>query len=129
MAINIRSAGEVAVLSNIGRLMNDPRHFDAGRDVRELLDQGYRRFVLELGGAREPGSTVLGLLTTLTRQVRQAGGEAVLANVSPPMSAYLDLMRMDDFWDVFDDAAEATAFLGRSEDRAGRLARGEGGGG
>jgi len=113
MAINIRFAGEVAVLSGIGRLMNDPRHFDAGRDVRELLDQGYRRFVLELGGVRETGSTVLGLLTPLPRQARRDGGEAVLANVSPPMEKFLDAMQMDSYWDVFEHAEEAVAFLER----------------
>ena len=111
MAINVRFAGDLAVLSNIGRLMNDPRHFDAARDVRELLDQGYRGFVLEVGGVRETGSTVLGLLTTITRQVRREGGEAVLANVSPPREKFLDAMRMDADWDVFADAEEATAFL------------------
>lgn len=111
MAINVRFAGDVAVLSNIGRLMNDPRHFDAARDIRELLDQGYRGFVLEVGGVRETGSTVLGLLTTITRQVRREGGEAVLANVAPPMEKFLDAMRMDAYWDVFADTDEATAFL------------------
>ena len=115
MALNVRFAGDVAILSNIARLMNDPRHFDAARDVRELLDQGCRRFVLEVGGVRETGSTVLGLLTTLTRQVRNAGGEAVLANVTPPMEKYLDEMRMDAYWDVFDEAEEAAAFLDRAE--------------
>jgi anti-sigma B factor antagonist len=111
MAIHVRFEGEVAVLSGIARLMNDPRHFDAGRDVGELLDQGYLRFVLELGNVRETGPTVLGLLTTLTRKIRQADGEAVLANLSPPMEKFLDEMRMDSYWDVFDDVEEAIAFL------------------
>ena len=111
MAIHVRFAGEVAVLSGIGRLMNDPRHFDASRDVRELLDQGFLRFVLELSGVRETGPTILGLLTTLTRQIRLDDGEAVLANVSRPMEKFLDMMRMDSYWDVFDDAEEAVAFL------------------
>jgi anti-sigma B factor antagonist len=111
MAIHVRFEGEVAVLSGIARLMNDPRHFDAGRDVGELLDQGYLRFVLEMGNVRETGPTVLGLLTTLTRKIRQADGEAVLANLSPPMETFLDEMRMDSYWDVFDDVEEAIAFL------------------
>ncbi len=113
MAIHVRFEGEVAVLSGIARLMNDPRHFDAGRDVGELIDQGYLRFVLELGNVRETGPTVLGLLTTLTRTIRRASGEAVLANVSPPMEKFLDEMRMDAYWDVFDDVEEAVAFLAR----------------
>ncbi|WP_435006082.1 STAS domain-containing protein [Tundrisphaera lichenicola] len=115
MAINVRFEGEIAILSNFARLMNDPRHFDAVRDLRELLDQGYRRFVLDVGGVRETGSTVLGLLTTLTRQVRNSGGEVALANVSPPLEKYLEEMRMDAYWDVFDDSEGASEFLDRSK--------------
>jgi anti-anti-sigma regulatory factor len=113
MAIHVRFEGEVAILSGVARLMNDPRHFDSARDVGDLLDQGYRRFVLEMANVRETGSTVLGLMTTLTRKVRKAEGEVVLANLAPSMAKFLDEMRMDDFWDVFDHADEAVAFLAR----------------
>ena len=111
MAIHVRFEREVAILEGIARLMNDPRHFDAARDVAELLDQGYLRFVLEMAHVRETGPTVLGLLATLTRKIRQGDGEVVLANVSPPMEKFLDEMRMDDYWDIFDDADEAVAYL------------------
>jgi anti-anti-sigma factor len=113
MLVHARFVGDVAVLSNFGRLLNDPRHFDAGRDVQELLDQGYRRFVLELGGIREMGPTGIGLLTTLTRLVRRSGGEAVLANPSPRMEQIIDAMKMDAYWEVFASVDEAREFLGR----------------
>jgi anti-sigma B factor antagonist len=66
------------------------------------------------------GPTVLGLLTTLTRRVRNEGGEAVLANVAPPMEKFLESMQMDGYWDVFDDAREAIAFLERRGVRSSR---------
>ena len=81
--VNARLDGDVAVLSNFGGLLNDPRHFDAGRDVGELLDQGCRKFVFEMANIREMGTTALGLLVTLTRKIRRAGGEAVLARPGP----------------------------------------------
>lgn len=112
MPMNIRDAGGVVVLSNFARLMNDPRHFDAGRDLRECLDRGDRAFVLDLTGLRDLGSSVLGLLTTLTRQVRNAGGEAVLANASPATRKSLEEMRLDSYWDVFDSTEEAAASFG-----------------
>jgi anti-anti-sigma regulatory factor len=93
--------------------MNDPRHFDASRSVGELLDQGTLGFVLEMSGVRETGPTLLGLLTTLTRMIRNEGGEAVLANISPQVETFLDEMRMDAYWDVFDDAETAVTFLDR----------------
>ena len=107
MALNVRFEREVAVLGNFGRLLNDPRHFDAARDVRVLLDEGRRHFVLDLSTLREVGDVALGLLTTLTRQIRQAGGEAVLANVSRGTGKFIEEMRMDAYWDVFESVAEA----------------------
>jgi anti-anti-sigma factor len=110
MPINALFDGDVVVLSNFGRLMNDPRYFDASRDVRELLDQGYRNFVLELRKMKEIGSTGLGLLTTITRLIRQHEGDAVLADVGPEGEKFLDEMRMDSYWDVFRTVAEAKAY-------------------
>ena len=109
MPVNIRVVGDVVVLSSFGRLMNDPRHFDASRDVEELLDQGVSAFVIELREVGTLGPAGLGLLTTLTRAVRRDGGELVLASVRPALAAHLEEMRMDTFWDVFPsvDAAKA----------------------
>lgn len=111
MALNIRLDGDLAILSNFGRLMNDPAHFDASRDVARLLDDGYRAFVMEMIGVGELGSSGLGLLTTITRQVRQAGGELVLASVRRPLSQFLDEMHMDSYWETFRGMDEAQAFV------------------
>ena len=125
MPVNIRFERNVAVLSNFGRLLNDPRHFDAARDVRLLLDEGRRHFVLDLSNLREVGDTALGLLTTLTRTIRQAGGEAVLAHVSQSTGRFLEAMRMDDYWDVFDGVAEAArSFDDGAEGEPGRVSGG-----
>ena len=40
MPIQNRADGDIVVLSNFGRLMDDPRHFDASRDVGEMIDKG-----------------------------------------------------------------------------------------
>ena len=53
VAMNVRFEGDVTVLSNFGRLVNDPRHFDAARDLGMLLDEGHRLFVLDLDTLRE----------------------------------------------------------------------------
>ncbi|GAC1470946.1 MAG: hypothetical protein NVSMB9_16580 [Isosphaeraceae bacterium] len=111
MPINIRFEDDVVILSNFGRLLNDPRHFDASRDVRALLDEGHRKFILDLKGLREIGATALGLLTTLTRLIRQHQGDAVLADLGRDTRAYFDEMRMDSYWEMFEDIAEALSFF------------------
>jgi anti-anti-sigma factor len=115
MAMNIRMEGSVAILSNFARLMSDPRYVDAARDVRELLDEGIRNFVIELAGIRETGSSFLGVLMTITREIRSAGGEAVLAHPSRDVQKYLAMMQMDDYWDVYGTVDGAIGFLQRDE--------------
>jgi anti-sigma B factor antagonist len=109
MPVHVRFGGSVVVLSNFGGLMNDPRHFDAIRDVQDLLDQGHRDFVLELRGIGELGPGGLGVLVTITRLVRRHDGEVVLARPSRSMEKLIDEMQMDTYWEVFPSVEEAAA--------------------
>jgi anti-sigma B factor antagonist len=117
MAVNIRFDDDVAILSNFGRLMDDPRHFETSRDVGELLDQGRRKFVIELRGVGALGASGIGLLLTITRLIRRRGGEAVLASPSRSMERLIDEMLMDSYWQVFEDVDQARAALDRSATR------------
>ena len=109
MPLQSRVDREVVVLSNLGHLMNEPTHFDAVREVDDALDAGYRDFVVELGDVRSARGAFLGLLMTLSRRVRQRGGEVVLARVGPALERTFEEMRMDGEWDVFRNVAEAVA--------------------
>jgi anti-sigma B factor antagonist len=113
MPINVRFEGSVAILSNIARLMNDPRHFDAIKEVDDLLDQGHRVFIIELREVGTIGPAGLGLLTTITREVRRRGGEVALSGVRRALEKYLEEMRMDTYWDVLENVEEAKQSLFR----------------
>jgi anti-anti-sigma factor len=115
MALNVRFDGDLVVLSRFGGLVNDPRHFDAGREVQELVDQGYRHFVLDLAGLHGLNPTSLGLLTTITRLVRRDGGDAVLASVDRATENDIETMRMDSYWEIVDSAEAARRYFPREE--------------
>ena len=66
------------------------------QDVGHLLEQGFTKFVFDLGGVRETGSSFLGLLMTMTRRIRQRRAEAVLAHLAPDTERFINDMRMDD---------------------------------
>jgi anti-sigma B factor antagonist len=114
MAVNIRLDGSVAIISNFARLMNDPRYVDAARDVDDLINQGIRNYVIELAGVKETGSSLLGVLVTITREIRGAKGEVVLAHLSRDVEKYLAMMQMDDYWDVFASVEEAKSSFHRN---------------
>ncbi len=109
MPLNVLFEGDVAVLSNFSRLMNDPRYVDAGKDVQQLVEQHHKKFVLDLGNVRDTGSSFLGLLMTVTRRIQRHGGEVVLAHLSRQTEEMLKSMQMEDFWDVFPSVKEAVA--------------------
>jgi anti-anti-sigma factor len=111
MPINILIEGDFVVLSNFNRLMNDPRYVDAGRDIQDLLEQGHKKFVLDLGGVQETGSSFLGLLMTITRRIQRRGGEVALAHLSRQVEELLETMQMEDFWDVFPRVQDAIESL------------------
>src|SRR5262245_27711080 len=113
MALNVRIDDDVAVLSNFARLMNDPRYVDASRDVYELLDQGIRNFVIELVGIHDTGPSLMGILMTITREIRKSGGDAVIAHPSSAAEKYLAMMQVDDYWEIFPSVAEARDFYRR----------------
>jgi anti-anti-sigma factor len=115
MALNIRIDGDIAILSNFARLMNDPKYIDAARDVHDLLDQGFQNYIIELAGVRETGSSFLGVLMTITREIRQRGGDAVLARPSRDVEKYLMMMQMDEYWDIFGSVEEAKGFFQHSK--------------
>jgi anti-anti-sigma factor len=116
MPVNVRMQGDVVILSNFARLLNDPRHFDAAQDVQEIIDQGFRKFVMDLAGIREMGSTSIGLFTTITRRIRQSSGEVVLANLNSGTKQFIEEMQLDEYWDAFESIDEAVRSLKRSDD-------------
>jgi len=118
MSLNLRIDGKLAVLSNIARLMNDPRYSTAARDLEPLLGQGIRRFAIELVNVNDTGSALVGLLMTLSRRIRAAGGDVVLVRCSPAVRHYLEEMQLDSYWEMLTDLEEAHTYFDRARDRA-----------
>jgi anti-anti-sigma regulatory factor len=116
MPLNIDIDSDIVVLSNFGRLMNDPRYVDASQVTNELVEKGFAKFILDLGGFRETGSGFLGLLMTMTRRIRQHGAEAVLAHLPSDTEKFLRDMQLDDYWDIFKTVEEAKRSFPRESD-------------
>lgn len=111
MPMHIREDGDAIILSNFGRLMNDPGHFDAPLEIGKLIENGRRKYVMELRAVGEMGDSGIGVLMTITRLVRKHGGDVVLASPSRFMRKRLDDLKMDDFWDVYESVGDAKAAL------------------
>lgn len=110
VGIASRSAGpvEVVALSGVLDAWSEP---DVRAALREILDAGKSRVVLDLTGMKRIDSSGLSALLSVLKAARTAGGDVVLLAPSPAVVSVLRLTRLDQVLESFDDEAAALARL------------------
>lgn len=105
-----RSAGPVEVVSFSGTLdaWSEP---GVRAGLKEVLDRGRSRLVLDLGELRRIDSSGLSALLSVLKAARSAGGDVVLLSPSAAVVSVLRLTRLDRVLEAFDDEASAIARL------------------
>ena len=110
MTFEQRTVGDVVVLSINGDIaMNGEGANLLADQVRELVQAGHNRLILDLGRVRYVDSAGLGELVHALSVVRNRGGEMKLLNVTRRMGDLLVLTRMLTVFDCFDREAQALA--------------------
>jgi anti-sigma B factor antagonist len=84
---------DVLVIS-LGEESLDAGNVRAFREAALALLQGHTRVVLDLGGVQFVDSSGLGALLACLRQANLRRGDLRLCQLTPPVQALFDLMRM-----------------------------------
>lgn len=102
--------GDVHVLSITGRVtIEDADEFDGY--LARLLDNGARKVVFDCAGITHIVSATVGSLLGVRQRISDAGGQAVIANLSTPMQRIAQQMDIRRFLDVHPDTASALQAL------------------
>ena len=115
MRIEQQWTGEVLTLSLRGKLNTDEQREVLRTTVEQLVGQGHRKVVLDLGGLRRVNSEGLGTLLQCLRIARRSGGELKVAAVSRRLSDLIviaGLLRVFDVYDTVQEAVRAFALVG-----------------
>ena len=80
--------------------------------INSLLNQGYRKLLIDLGGVSYVDSGGLGQLAAIQATVTRNGGRVVLVNVTRRLNDLLVLTRLLTVFATFENEAEALASLG-----------------
>ncbi len=110
MKTDLRKKRGVNVLAISGKITIGDGDEKLQRAVNELLDQGERYFVLDLGDVRYMDSAGVGSTVACYRRACEAAG--VIKIVAPPQSKARELFtlaQLDRMFEVFDDEASALA--------------------
>lgn len=75
----------------------------------ERLGDGDRRFVVDFRETSYIDSSGLGVLVSVSKKVREKGGEVRLAGLNDDLHALFELTRLDTLFQIYDDREAALA--------------------
>jgi anti-sigma B factor antagonist len=82
--------------------------------INSLLNQGYRKLLIDLGGVSYVDSSGLGQLAAIQASVTKNGGAVRLLRITRRLNDLLVLTRLVTIFRTFDDEATALASFGDS---------------
>jgi anti-sigma B factor antagonist len=98
----------VSLVRAEGQLIVGNRH-----ELKELvaarLAEGQRRFVVDFSRTGYIDSSGLGALVTISKQVREQGGDMRLAGLNEDLRALFELTKLDTLFAITDTAEQALA--------------------
>lgn len=107
MNASARTAGDVTILSLSGRLMGGPDAETARRMIREALEQGVRKIIIDIGDISWVNSSGLGILIATHLSVTSAGGAVKLCRVNNRIKQLFMVTQLQSVFDTYESEAEA----------------------
>lgn len=104
-----REIGGVTVIDMAGRITLGEGSELLHDLVRQNLESGHKKIVLNLAGINYIDSTGLGELVSAYRQVKSQDGELKLMNLNKKVTDLLQITRLYTVFDIHIDEAQAVA--------------------
>jgi anti-sigma B factor antagonist len=111
MQTTTRLVGEIAVLEVSGRITLGEGNVMLREIVRDLLDKGNKKIVLNLAEVHYVDSSGVGELVKAHTTVRNQGGQLRLANLTQRLNDLLEMTRLSSVFDIDRDEASAVKSL------------------
>ncbi len=105
MAFNLSREGEFTVVDVVGQLIVGNRQ-ELKQKVLDELEGGARRFLVDFTGAAYIDSSGLGILVSLSKKIREAGGELRLSSLNEDLRTLFELTKLDTLFRIADSRQE-----------------------
>jgi len=109
MAFNARKhPGGVVVVEVDGQLIVGNRQ-ELKQKVLDALEEGDRKFLIDFSKTGYIDSSGLGVLVSLSKKIRDEGGDLRLAGLNDDLKTLFELTKLDTLFAITDSASEALA--------------------
>lgn len=106
MNFRVSQQNDVTVISVTGQLIVGNRQ-ELKDDVIKLLESGSRKFLLDFEDTAYIDSSGLGVLVSLSKKIREKGGEMRLAGLNEDLRTLFELTKLDTLFYIADTRDEA----------------------
>ena len=106
MSFNLRRFGQVTVVEVAGQLIVGNRQ-ELKQMVLAELEQGSRSFVVDFALTGYIDSSGLGILVSLSKKIREAGGRLQLASLNEDLRTLFELTKLYTLFEIRDSLEEA----------------------
>ncbi len=107
MKLSVEVVGDAAVLVVKGNLLGGPDAEQFYSEVKRLLDDDFRHFVLNLSGVKLINSSGLGILIKALKPVRELDGDFHLAAASEKIDSLFMITKLYQVFKSFDTVEQA----------------------
>lgn len=106
MALSTTTQGEVTVVRVDDQLtVGNRQHLK--EVVQGAVESGGRKFVLDCAATSYIDSSGLGALVTISKRVREAGGQIRLAALNEDLRSLFELTKLDTLFAIYPDLGQA----------------------
>ena len=116
LTIEERHAGDVTVLVLTGQMLLDDGDLAFGRRIRDLIDRGFAKIVLDLGGVTYIDSSGVGMLVAKLKALKEKGGDMKLLHLNRRAESLFGMLKLLIVFDRFEDEAAAVRSFGWAAD-------------
>src|SRR6187397_141235 len=110
MSFTIKKEGEIVVVDVEGQLIVGNRQ-ELKQKVLDELERGERKFLVDFTQTGYIDSSGLGVLVSLSKKIRDEGGELRLAGLNEDLRTLFELTKLDTLFSISDNAADALKAL------------------
>ena len=106
MSFDVKKQDDVTIIDVEGQLIVGNRQ-ELKQRVLEELDGGARKFLIDFSNTGYIDSSGLGVLVSLSKKIREQGGELRLANLNEDLRTLFELTKLDTLFHIASDREEA----------------------
>jgi anti-sigma B factor antagonist len=106
MSFQVSKNGEVTLVEVEGQLIVGNRQ-ELKQQVLEQLEGGDLKFVIDFANTGYIDSSGLGVLVSLSKKIREQGGELRLSSLNEDLRTLFELTKLDTLFRIADDKRQA----------------------